>query len=97
NDQLVGPIGVEVGEPDRMSPAQLLVDDVAVPKLPRLGGLGVDDHLVAVPGLDSGDHLLASLEAPLLDLAGAALALGIVLVARAELHGAPLRTRVAPL
>src|SRR5207244_1325439 len=73
----------------RMAPLELLVDDVAVPQLALLGRLGVDDDLIAVPGFDGGDEFLAVLEFALFDFTCAAFALGVVLVAGAEVGAGP--------
>src|SRR5262249_53977015 len=90
DDQLVVAVAVEVGAPAGVAPFQLIVDDVPLPLLARRRRLGVDDDLVAVPRLDGGDELVAALESALLDLAGAAVAGGVLLVAVAELLTAPL-------
>src|SRR5260370_573378 len=72
-----------------MAPLELLVDDVSLPFGCRIVRLGVDHDLMAVPRLDGGNHRLAVFQLPLLDLAGAAVALGIGLVAVAPADRAP--------
>ena len=75
DDQLFVVIVVEVDRPDGVAPLQLLVEDVPLPE-PLAGrgagriGRRIDDHLMAVPGLDRGDVLLATGELAELDLAG---------------------------
>src|SRR5262249_24879650 len=81
-DQPVVAIAIALGSPDAMAPLQLLINDVADPLLlDRVVGLRVDNHLIAMPRLDGGAVFLAVLELALFDLAGAAIALGIGLVA----------------
>src|SRR5262249_46981529 len=91
DDQLVVAVAVQVGTPDTVAPAELFVDHVPVPHLlGRVLGLGVDNDLVAVPWLDGGDVLLAVLQLALLDLAGAAIALRVGLVALADVFAQAL-------
>src|SRR5437660_2586573 len=89
DDQLVIAVAVEVGAEDGVAPAQLFVDDMAVPHRALRGRFGVDDDLVAVPGLDGGDEAFAVLELALFDLAGAAVALEVGLIARAQVRALP--------
>src|SRR5688572_19510711 len=77
-----------------MSPAQLLVNNVPVPHGPLSAWLGVDNDLVTVPRFDGRNELLAALDSTQLDFAGAGPALGVVLIARADLDRFPLAGRV---
>src|SRR5262249_29251058 len=90
DDQLVVAVAVEVGRPDAVGPLEWLVDHVTVPHFfAGVVWLGVDNDLIAVPRLDGGDVLLAVLELALLDLAGAAIAFRVGLVALADMRAGP--------
>src|SRR5262249_10849227 len=96
DDQLLVAVAVEVGAPDRVAPLQPIVDNVAVPQLlRRVVRRRVDDHLVAVAWLDGGNVLAALREVAEFDLAGAAVAPGVVLVAGAQLRLRPLPAQPA--
>src|SRR5438046_2199952 len=69
---------------------------MAIPELTTaLGGWRVNDNLMAVPRLDGRQIGPAVLELALFDLAGAAVALGVGLIAFAKLLHAPLAGCVA--
>src|SRR5262249_23737128 len=72
DDQLLHAVAVNVGTPDRVAPAQPVVDDVPVPQRLRIARRRVGDHLMAVPRLDGGDVGKAVLELAAFDLAAAA-------------------------
>src|SRR4051812_7582609 len=59
DDEFVRAVAVEVREPHRVSPPQLLVDDVPVPQLPAGLRRRVRHHLIAVPRLDGRDDARA--------------------------------------
>src|SRR5262249_42450966 len=52
DNQLVVAVAVQIGHPDAVAPLELLVHHVPVPELVGVARLAVDDHLVAVPGLN---------------------------------------------
>src|SRR4051812_21003305 len=74
DDQFFAAIAVQVGTPYAVAPTKLLVDEMAFPNRPGHLWRGVDHDLVAVPGFNRRDELIARAESfhpqfPHLDLA----------------------------
>src|SRR5207249_577100 len=80
DDQLFVAVAVEVGAPDGVAPFQGVVEKMTLPELAGFARGRVGDDLVAVPRLNGGDVFVAASKGALFDFAGAAIALGIVLV-----------------
>src|SRR6266849_8403134 len=95
DDEFVAAVTVEISAPHGVSPLELVVKDVAGPQFLWIVGLGVNDNLVAVPRLDRGDERFAVLEFALLDFARAETALGVRLIAFADMARGPFAVLVA--